>query len=419
MPKLLLRLLSGASQTEEGFDLSVEWAVTEDDGTERARGVTDHRGIADLLDPASDWQQNPDNIVVVVPSRCVFTIACEVPGRSSAQIRKAIPFVLEEYLATDLDAVHLALGEIRIGKPTTCHVLERELLQGWCDALRATGLEPVWFVAEADLLESTPDGATILLEGSSALVKSDREIAFIDRENLAFVLSGLSSNTLRIINGALTPRERASLSPDTAVSEASPQHASEPSAIGYLASRLFSDAAPANLLQGGFAPVRRHRESLRQWRLGAGLAASWFFVAVLFNGANALSASRQADQLESEAIALYKDIFPEARQIPNPRRQMQQALGEKGDGGDSSMLNMLSRLSMVVGAESRVQRVDFSAESGETAMDLLVPGYEQLDQLKSALAEEGLTAEIVSAEQQTVGVRARIRLLQSDGGRSS
>jgi general secretion pathway protein L len=419
MPKLLLRLLSGASQTEEGLDLSVEWAVTEDDGSERARGVTDHQGIADLLDPASDWQQNPDNIVVVVPSQCVFTIACEVPGRSSAQIRKAIPFVLEEYLATDLDAVHLALGEIRIGKPTTCHVLERELLQGWLDALRATGLEPAWFVAEADLLESTPDGATILLEGSSALLKSDREIAFIDRENLAFVLSGLSSNTLRIINGTLTPRERASLSPDTAVSEASPQHASESSSIGYLASRLFSDAAPANLLQGVFAPVRRHRESLRQWRLGAGLAASWFFVAVLFNGANALSASRQADQLESEAIALYKDIFPEARQIPNPRRQMQQALGEKGDGGDSSMLNMLSRLSMVVGAESRVQRVDFSAESGETAMDLLVPGYEQLDQLKSALAEEGLTAEIVSAEQQTVGVRARIRLLQSDGGRSS
>jgi len=419
MPKLLLRLLSSSRETEEGFDLPVEWVVVEDDGTQRASGVTDHRGVADLLDPASDWQQNPDNIVVTVPSRYVFTIACEVPGRSAAQIRKALPFVIEEYLASDLDAVHLAFGDIRSGKPTICHVIERDVLHGWLEALRATGLEPAWVLAEADLLQVTPDGATVLLEGASALITSQHEVALVDRANLAFALSSFAGMNLTIINGALTAMERASLSPDTSLVEASPQESGGSSAIGYLASRLVSSPLPANLLQGMFAPVRRHRESLRQWRLAGGLVASWFVVAVLLNGTNAFSASRQADNLESEAVALYKDIFPGARQIPNPRRQMQQALGEKGDDSASSMLNMLSRLATVVGADSRVQRVDFSAESGETAVDVLVPGYEQLDQLKSALGQEGLAAEIVSAEQQPSGVRARLRLVQSSGDLSS
>jgi type II secretion system protein L len=259
----------------------------------------------------------------------------------------------------------------------------------------------------------------VLLEGASALITSQHEVALVDRANLAFALSSFAGMNLTIINGALTAMERASLSPDTSLVEASPQESGGSSAIGYLASRLVSSPLPANLLQGMFAPVRRHRESLRQWRLAGGLVASWFVVAVLLNGTNAFSASRQADNLESEAVALYKDIFPGARQIPNPRRQMQQALGEKGDDSASSMLNMLSRLATVVGADSRVQRVDFSAESGETAVDVLVPGYEQLDQLKSALGQEGLAAEIVSAEQQPSGVRARLRLVQSSGDLSS
>jgi general secretion pathway protein L len=413
MPKLLLRLLSAARESEEGFELPVEWMLIEDDGAERSRGVTDQRGITDLLDPASPWQLDPDNIVVTAPSRHIFTLACEVPGRSAAQIRKALPFVIEEYLASDLDSVHLAYGEIRSGKPTLCHVVERRLLQGWCAALRSAGLEANLLIAESDLLPHVPDGAILLLEGTTALVKTDRETALVDRANLALALSSLEVGTLSVVGDALTPRERASLPLDIPVTESPLGFGTEPSAIGYLASRLGSNVPMANLLQGDFAPVRRSRESFRQWRWGGALAASWFVVAVLLNTVNAFSASRQADQLEAEAESLYRDIFPNARQVPNPRRQMQQALGEKSDAETLSLLEMFGRLASVVGGEFRIQRVDFLGEAGETAVDILVQSYDQLDQLKSTLGQDGVAAEIVSAEQQPQGVRARIRLVQA------
>jgi hypothetical protein len=49
-------------------------------------------------------------------------------------------------------------------------------------------------------------------------------------------------------------------------------------------------------------------------------------------------------------------------------------------------------------------------------VDLFVSGYEVLDQLKVKLGERGAAVEIVSAEQQEQGVRARVRVREPGQG---
>ena len=53
MPTLFIRLQSPIFRDEDGTDLSCDWLILENDGSVRADGVTDYRGLSELIDPAA------------------------------------------------------------------------------------------------------------------------------------------------------------------------------------------------------------------------------------------------------------------------------------------------------------------------------------------------------------------------------
>ena len=128
MPTLFIRVLSAAKPQSEGYQIGGEWLILENDGAERGRGVTDYRGFAELVDPSAQWLSNPSNVVLIVPSEHVLGVNCEVPGRNVNQIRKALPFVVEEFVATDIEGMHLAHGGIQRNSPVRCNLIDRLLL---------------------------------------------------------------------------------------------------------------------------------------------------------------------------------------------------------------------------------------------------------------------------------------------------
>ena len=68
MPKLFIRLLGPAQAGDDGFRVSSAWMIQEDDGRIRAHGETDFRGLSELIDPGTDWLQQP----------CYFAILCKI-----------------------------------------------------------------------------------------------------------------------------------------------------------------------------------------------------------------------------------------------------------------------------------------------------------------------------------------------------
>ena len=408
MPKLLIRLRSAAIETEDGFEVRSEWLILNEDDRIRGWGQADYRGLSDIIDPASVWLQNPDNIIVTLPSDQLLSLQCIVPGRSSAQIRKALPFVVEEFLATDIERMHIVSGPILRGQPVRCHLVDRPLFESWIACLRSLGIEPGYFLAETDLLPTRASGAVVLFDDNQALVRSLDQSALVDRSNLAVALEALTPTELYLINGTLETAERERLAATLEV-EQDPWPNSEKSALGYISSRIGAASTAINFLQGSYRPQRRQTSRLGRWRMGAGLAASWFVAAVVMNGVSAFYSGREADRLEAEASNLYREIFPEAKRIINPRRQMQQALGDSS-GGTLGLMLSLDHIASAVPAESRIQSLDFTSEDDELAVDLIVSGYERLETIKTALSENGKAAEIVSAEQQPDGVRARVRV---------
>lgn len=407
MPKLFLKLKSPARHDDEGYHLDVAWQIRENDHLVRADGVTDFRGLSDLIDPAADWLNDPANIVVFVPAERVLSLRCEVPGRSAGHIRRALPFVVEEFVATDIEAMHLAHGPIRRGEPVLVSLIDRLLLEGWLEALSALGIKPGHMLSEAELLPLTEGGASLLFDGDEVIVKTADQAASVDRDNLLLALGTGEFRSVTVINGSLTDMERGQLAPEVEV-ETLPSHAD--SAFEYLIERWGEGVEGLNLLQGSYAPRKTRSPGLERWRAVAVLAGIWLVVALGGLTTQAFWASTRADALEEQSTSLYREIFPGDQRITNVRRQMQQKLGERVDGTGASFTDYVGYLAQGLDRNASILSLSYTESRNELGADLLLKNYDELEHMKQRLGQLGVEVEITSAEQQDTGVRARLRL---------
>lgn len=413
MPTLFIRVLSAATETDDGFEIGGEWLIVEDDGSARASGVTDYRGFGELLDPTSDLLGQANKIVLIVPSEFVLGVSCEVPGRSVAQIRKALPFVVEEFVATDIEGMHLAHAVIRRDEPVRCNLVERRLLLNWRQCFADLGASPGYIVSEAELLPDEPDTAYALFDGDHVLIKTGDQAATIDRVNLGFAAGSLSEARLRIVGGQLTATERAEILDNSSVAIEAESEAAD-GTLHYLAMRWqrHQDAV-INLLQGDYSPPRERSAGANRWRSVAVLAACWALLGLLVLVAQGIWAGRQADAIEAQALELYRDIFPDDKRANamNIRRRMQSRLGEASPADGPGLLAYLADLSTLVGPDVQLNGINFSAERGDLSLDVMAADFNRLDTVKAALEGQSYSVEIVSAQQENDNrVRARLRL---------
>ncbi len=412
MPTLFIRLQSPVYRDEEGTDLSCDWLILESNGDVRASGVTDYRGLSELIDPTTDWLQNPNNLVVIVPAEHVLALSVAVPGRSVGQIRRALPFVVEEYVAADIERMHLAHGPIRRGNPVRVNLIDRTYLEDWLACLEELSLKPGHMVSDAELLPVVDGGATVLLEAETALIRTDSQAASVDVDNLGMALGSLDVRRIEMVNGELDDLVAGQL--EAGVEVVPGEGSDEP--LVYLARRWRSLPDAVNLLQGDYTPARPPTENVYRWRAVATLAGIWILLGLVGMVAQAIWAGIQADRLLARSEALYRDIFPGETRIINVRRQMSQKLGQSSGAASTGFTAYLGYLAQGMDRSVNIWSLTYSDSRDELAADLQLSSYDALEQLKQRLARLGVAVEITSAEQQEEGgVRARIRL-QGAGG---
>ena len=412
MPQLFLRVLSEAVELpdEEGFRLDVQWLIKESDGSVRAAGETDYRGLAELVDPEVDWLRDPDHVVVFVPSRFVLMIGCEVPGRSAAQIKRALPFAAEEYVASDIETMHIAHGAIKPGQAVQCDIVAHEVLAGWRACFASVGLNPGAFITDAHVLPRTSGVVSLLFEEEGALVASLDQVAMMDRDNLVLAINSLSPERVVSINGALTDIERGQLDNNP---EVEPIAVSKHGLLDYLADS-FVPGGQTNLLQGPYTVQRPRSAQNTRWRGVAALAAAWVLLAFVGMLVQGWWASSEAERLESEGFAFYKRVFPRESQpvsIDQLRRRMAAKLGQKVDPSDqSAFVGLLAQFSNVIDSSAEVLSLNFAGQRQELTIEVMVASYDALEAVKDQLASTGVGLEVASAEKEGSAVRSRLRV---------
>ncbi|HEC20309.1 MAG TPA: hypothetical protein ENI97_13340, partial [Gammaproteobacteria bacterium] len=315
-------------------------------------------------------------------------------------------------------------------------VVSRERLEAWLAQLKAVGLQPDVMTPEMFGLQWTaandePRHWSMLLDGDSGLLRTGPQtgLAF-ERDNLLLVLQaclddagdtlptglriklcgddGFSGSAQHQALAALCQARGIDLSLDTEDAERS-----------VLLARGFDEQHAINLLQGDYSRKQQLEKLLRPWKPALALAGLWLLLQVGGLGLEYNRLANQSQELKGQIEAVYREAFPQAKNIVNPRVQMQRGLEKLRGGGarNTGLLPLLAQAGAVLkdtpGASLRTLRF----KNNRLDLDVNMPDLQSLDTLKQRLIDDArLKVEIVSASSREGKVESRLSLQAAGGG---
>lgn len=409
-------------------DASVlRWVVRDD---ERPAGSLFHGKLSETVQQAVGAR-----VVVLVPGADVLLASADLPGLNRQRLARALPFALEEQLASDVENLHFALGN-RTHDGRICNaVVAREKIEFWLASLKSVGLQ-------ADVLSSEVLGVqypaandadrhwTLLLDGEQCLLRTDTQQGMaLDRENLSFLLHALLDETEDALPACLDIKVCANdvfadsdgykqlcrLCEEMGVSvDLQPQD--EDATL--LLARGFNEQNAINLLQGDFSRRQQLEKIFRPWRPALLLLGLWLVVQLGTMGLEYRQLLKQNAAMRDQVTALYREAFPQARKVVNPRVQMERGLEKlRGSGnGQTDLLSFVARAGPILKATPALKLRTVRYKENKLDLDLEIDNLQALDKLKQQLVEQaGFAVDIVSASSRDGKVESRIAL-HSGGG---
>jgi len=315
--------------------------------------------------------------MMVIPGEQVTSVNVALPAGAQRHLDQALPYLVEDQLATPLETVHFARSAPGADGHCLVLIIAKDLMTQWHHIASALNLPAVNLIPEYLLL---PVGETP---------------RYCQQKNKTLVR--MADGTGCCISGETT-----ALPFDYQDWEEVP--------IGQL---VTSQPASVNLLQGAFALTpKEHRNWIKPacWSLAASVV-----LLMAYLGAAGLFFHNKANALEQDARALYQTLFPNDKRIVNIRRQMQGHLNNAETGNaDTGFLILLSGLSDAVaetGADAITPRhLQYSQKESTLTVELQANSLTGAHSLRDQLSRQQLAARILSVNQQDSGVVARLEV---------
>jgi general secretion pathway protein L len=358
--------------------------------------------------PAAAVAAGARRIVVLVPAEDVSLLEARVPG-SRQRVLRAIPFALEEQLASDVDHLHFAIGKPLGDDRYPVAVVERSLMDDWAALLQDNGITAHQWLPETLALPHA-EGWDILPDGERVLVRSGDFSGFAsEADQLPVMISLLAGNEQLPEKAYIHGSRSLELIGVEVELDTSHRQALEILAAGWLQGPVI------DLLQGAYSRRAEWRRLLRPWKASAALLLAGLLLAGISTGFDYYRLTREQARLSADIEALYKQTFPNARRIVDPRAQMEQQLKQlqrRAGGGDISFLGMFAETANVVRSASGIRVEGASYRDGRLDLDLQADSLQLLDTFKQALDNSGsMSAEIQSATTDSdQKVKSRIRI---------
>ena len=411
---LIIRV--GAGQVTAG--LTVPWLLVADGRTE---GV----GTATLAELAERFGK--DRTVqrcVLIPGEQVLLAGVHIPTQQARFIRKALPYVIEEMVAEDIQLVHIAQAPHtgRMGHYDVGVIRHHDIIQ-WLDAFHHAGFPPD--LITPDVLGVPWEGDwSLILEGDRVLLRQGQYQGVV--LDIAQVLAligqlGVSKEPLpaqvTLVAGDNSGEQEdvhfASLESAlrlVGIPEVTRQSYRESTDELLLACAARQGGQLFNVRQGGYrAQEERPRLAWAPVVLAASVSALVFGLAL---GGAGLWLERMAGDQQARAERLYRELFPQDTRIVNARSQMQQHLAGTVASGGSGFLSLSSEFAAALPEQSplTVERMNFDGARAALLLDLKGGDIGALETLKTTLVDQGLAVEVLSATQSEGGLQGRLSI---------
>ncbi len=324
------------------------------------------------------------SVTVLIPAEDVLLVALPLPVRKLDAAQKAAAFALEEQVAAPIESLQVAISDTHHDGIWSGAVIARARMQSILADLAERGLRADAVHADAACLAV---GAPIRIDGDRVLLRVDQDRAFACDAGVWPQLAARSAHADADLETLDEPLE--------------------------LFARGLRQVAPVNLLQGEFASKHRGADALRWWKLAAALAVVALFATTLWLQLDAWRLQARLDALNSAMVQIYRERFPDAKRVPQPRAMLETALkraGAAGDSGEGGMA-LLARVAPVLANQTQLVLNGAEYRNGRLELRLLANDIGALDAMRESLASSlGATVALESASARDGRVDGRISI---------
>ncbi|MFM1685313.1 GspL family type II secretion system protein ExeL [Aeromonas salmonicida] len=310
-------------------------------------------------------------VVTLVPGSDLIFRRVSLPGKYSRQAAAALPYLLEEQIASDVDELHLVVLAHE-GHDVDLMAVDKEKMQTWLGWLEAAGLKSQQLLPDVLALPQAADGWSALQLGKEWLLRQGPCQGIVADEPLLAMLLAVEAEPVTIHSHTQVPP----------IPTANWQAADPELPMLLLAKGALN--CQANLLQGPYRPQTEYSRYWLQWRKVAVVAGLLLLVALTQRGVHLYQLAEQDKALKAEIRQVYTRIFPGETRIVNVRSQMAQHLKLLGQTPQDGVLLLLTELAPtfaeVPGLKPQVLR--FDAARGELRLQVTAPGFTEIERFR-------------------------------------
>lgn len=361
-------------------------------------------------------------VVVLVPAAAVTLMEVDIPAGQRRYLRKALPFVVEEFIADELEDVHIATGPMVRNQPVPLAIVRHSELIHWLDAIYSAGIAPDLLVPEQLAVPWHEGELTVLVEGGRCLLRTGAwaGTAFDLADAAVWLHKALrehpDARRITLISGYDDSGDPTLATLAAELDESLPDGIQRVEYREPVAEVLAAESARAadntiDLLQGGYRIKRQQTRRYFDWRKVVVVAA----ICAAFNAVLAIAAGSwyhwEGSRLRSESVAAYRQIVPNAHRIFDPKKQLESYLRVAGPAS-AGFFNMLAPVADAWNKDSKlvIDRLDYDDSNATLTLQISGPSAQPVTALQSALAANGLRANVTSMVEQGGGVSARIQV---------
>ena len=384
----------------------IEWVVLGQDGRRLEEGLS---GV-DLFNsrfPAT----YAGSIVFVVPGEKILMTTASVPSKQKRKIAQAIPFVVEEQLAAEIEESFFAIGERNKKGEVKVSIIYEQLLESLLADLDQLDLRPKKMISETSLAKSKDYAVAVIEEDKAHLMRPDGCGITLRKDNVAVAISMSEPSSSLQLTGSSSSLE--SLAIPIAEVRANDVNVSEHEVefMGFSQLCSYFDGSETNILQGKYKVEEPMPEISKEWRqvlIVLGVGVILHLGLVLGQGWHL---AKEKDVNRDLARELYEDIFPGEKNVRDIRRRWNLKLGRKDNDTGNDFLGLFSRAA--VGVETSgltLQNINYNESRGDLIFQVFASSSESLVQYSEKLKMEGLSVEIGAISQDADFVRGTVRI---------
>ena len=381
--------------------------------------------LAELVETTRAYFEGGETLVLV-PGELVLLAPVRIPSRQMRQIKQALPYMVEEIIADNIEEVHLALPALKPAENAALPVavVRHHLLIDWLDQLYQHGIKPDWMFPDSLAVPWRVQSRSFFISGERVIIRSERFGAQIFFKSQMNAFLPLLHRQFAADELGAVPRYLVSSGADTADDARALQQAvatefgvdvdlaeyAESSDEVMAAEAMRARDESINLLQGGYAVQRQ--DDGTQWLRTAKVAAAALAIYAGVTAASGMWYSWRARDVEQQTFSFYRELFPQERRVVSPKKQMMAHMG--GGAVTSSPLPLLTKAAL--GMRNNTMQVDelrYNQKSDDLQVQLRTPTLETLDKIKQQLSGVGLQVDITSASQRGQETVGRLHLRES------